>query len=159
MRRHIMMVLVAMLGCLLGHTGAVNAQEVITSLSGEELLSIVQELGYRGELGKDSQGEPMIRSRAAGSTFTIYFYQCRASKNKCEHLQFSSAFRMDERPAYEKMNEWNRVRRWARAYLDRDGDPVIQFDVSVQGVTRDYLRLAFERWELLLGAFKTHMRQ
>ncbi len=34
-------------------------------------------------------------------------------------------------PDYELINEWNRTKRFSRAYLDRDGDAVLEADLDV----------------------------
>ncbi|WP_430408214.1 YbjN domain-containing protein [Hydrogenophilus thiooxidans] len=39
---------------------------------------------------------------------------------------------------YEQINDWNRTKRISRAYIDRDGDPVVESDLLVgKGVTED----------------------
>jgi hypothetical protein len=33
----------------------------------------------------------------------------------------------------QQVNEWNRTKRYSRAYLDSDGDPVIELDLDLAG--------------------------
>ena len=49
---------------------------------------------------------------------------------------------------------WNRDARFGRAYLDRDGDPVVEMDVDVsRGATTEALASNLESWRLVLREF------
>lgn len=47
-------------------------------------------------------------------------------------LQAFAGFR-SEKANLTKVNEWNRNKRYSRAYIDGDGDPVIELDLDLRG--------------------------
>lgn len=56
------------------------------------------------------------------------------------------------------VNEWNRLTRGSRAYLDSAGDVVLEADLYLRGgVTWDTLRQFFERFERTIKRFETHV--
>jgi hypothetical protein len=62
----------------------------------------------------------------------------------------------DDKPTSPRINEWNRKKRWSKAYLDKDGDPNISFDINLRdGVARGNLETDIGRWVETIGDFKT----
>ena len=58
----------------------------------------------------------------------------------------------------DKINEWNRSKRFSRAYLDADGDAVVEMDLNLRGgVTRDNIEANFSNWRLILDQFTAHI--
>lgn len=54
----------------------------------------------------------------------------------------------------DRINEWNRTKRFSRAYLDREGDPIIESDIDLEGgVTRDAMVAWIRTFAVSLGAF------
>ena len=54
----------------------------------------------------------------------------------------------------QQVNEWNRSKRYSRAYLDGDGDPVIEFDLYVaEGVTIAHIKEVVRTAKISLTAF------
>lgn len=54
----------------------------------------------------------------------------------------------------EKLNSYNKTYRWARAYLDRDGDLVIKDELSFKGgIHADNIKFKVEQFAELLGTF------
>jgi len=116
---------------------------VLTSISGEEMAQLVREEGYSAELDRDSRGDPMIRFQVAGYTCLLFFYGVQ--DDRADSLQFRAAFR--ENVPIEKVNEWNRRKRFLKVYLDEDGDLNMDMDVDLEGgVTRDYLLERVRTW-------------
>ncbi len=119
------------------------------------LVAALQEGGYKAALDTDGSGDPRIKSAASGANFSIYFYGCTANTN-CKSIQFSTSYTVKPKLTLQKINEWNAKNRFAQAYLDQDGDPVIQFDVVLQNGAPSRLFLAsVERWTTAMGAFQT----
>lgn len=53
----------------------------------------------------------------------------------------------DSRASLERINEWNRTKRFSKSYLDRDGDPILALDLDLAGGVEkarilDFLRTA-----------------
>lgn len=54
----------------------------------------------------------------------------------------------------ETVNEWNRTKRYSRAYLDSDGDPVLEAEQDLEGsVTLDRLKDFIRTFNLSLSTF------
>lgn len=116
---------------------------IFTTISGEEMAQIVREEGYAPELGADSRGDPLIRFRVEGYNCLLVFYGVQ--DGRAMSLQFRAAFR--EQVDIGKVNEWNRRKRFLKAYLDEDGDINMDMDVDLEGgVTRAYLVERLRTW-------------
>lgn len=124
-------------------------------MTGPEVAAWLQKAGYKAELTKDADNDPMINSAAEGQTFKIYFYDCDEAK-RCKALQFSAGFDLKEGLKLEKVNEWNRKNRYLKAYLDDDMDPYVQYDINVNaGRTFAGLDDDFGVWTGMISDFTT----
>jgi hypothetical protein len=85
----------------------------------------------------------MIRFRVEGYNCLLFFYG--VEDGRAMSLQFRAAFR--EQVPMEKVNEWNRRKRFLKVYLDEDGDVNMDMDVDLEGgVTRAYLAERLRTW-------------
>ncbi|MCW4461136.1 YbjN domain-containing protein [Sphingomonas sp. BT-65] len=73
-------------------------------------------------------------------------------------MQFYAGFSKTKMDA-AKMNEWNRDKRWGRAYIDKEGDPVIEMDINMApgGMERALFADSLDIWSKLLGEFRTRV--
>ncbi|WP_240307567.1 YbjN domain-containing protein [Thermus caldifontis] len=76
---------------------------------------------------------------------------------RCNLLILSAGF--SRKVTLERINQWNRDYRQSRAYLDRDGNPWVEWELDLtEGVTRDavkrFLRLFLEA---VLPLFMEHI--
>ena len=94
------------------------------------LVSALHEAGYTAKLSTDKVGDPLITSAVSGSTFQIFFYNCKDHKN-CATVQFHSGYDFTTAPSLELINEWNRTNRFGRAFLDKENDPILEMDVDL----------------------------
>ena len=118
------------------------------------LVAALQKAGYKAKLTQD-EGKPEIESSAAGATFYLYFQNCE-SKDGCEDIMVQAAYDMDKDGVpLEKINDFNRDNRWARAYLDKDRDPVIESDLMFVGKQMDEAAFieSIKAWDDALGRF------
>lgn len=123
-----------------------------------EVADVLQERGYRAEIGKDSAGDPIITSGAGGVTFRIYFYGC--TNERCTSIQFAAGFDLDAGMSLERVNEWNRRHRFGRAYLDEENDPYVEMDVDVElGFSTESLASNLDTWASVLPAFRSFIRE
>lgn len=129
--------------------------QTVDSARPATLVAALQEAGYKATLDTDSSGDPRIKSGASGANFSIYFYGCSANAN-CKSIQFSTSYTVKPKLTLQKINEWNAKNRFGQAYLDQDGDPVIQFDVVLENGTPSNLFIAsLDRWTTAMGTFQT----
>jgi hypothetical protein len=126
----------------------------------QKLAAVLQAAGYQAELGKDNVGDPMITSAAAGSKFVVLFYNC-TDHAACSTIQFQTAWAMKTKPTLAAINEWNHGNRFARAYIDKEGDPGIMMDVNLDkgGMPLGLFRDNLEVWVAVLGNFKKQLAQ
>lgn len=105
----------------------------------------------------DSFGDPLIRSAADDIRFSISFYDC--DDGPCDSLLFYAGFDSPRPRNLTLVNDWNRDYRFARAYLDSEGDPVIEMDVSLgaDGIGRRNFNSILDSWKSLLSGFRDHI--
>ena len=118
------------------------------------LVAALQKAGYKAKLTQE-EGKPEIESSAAGATFYLYFQNCE-SKDGCEDIMVQSAYDMDkDAVTLEAINDFNRDNRWARAYLDKDRDPVIESDLMFVDKQMDEAAFieSMKAWDDALGRF------
>jgi hypothetical protein len=106
-----------------GFTPPMAAQEVVSEVSTEQLRKMLESMGYEVEQPK----EDMLQFAIEGHTALIV--------NKKTNIQFYSYFKKQKKMDLKKVNEWNATMRFSRAYLDKDGDAVIEWDDDLEGGT------------------------
>ena len=103
----------------------IDDTQVVTTISGARLNDILQASGFTG--GKvDEDGGVLIRIASKPVYFTV---------DDQESIQAHTAWTTDDttRPSADKMNDWNRTKRYSKAYFDSDRDPVLQLDLDLAG--------------------------
>lgn len=133
------------------------AQQVIAK-DPQTVVQTLQAEGYAAKLGTDNQGDPMITSSSSGSKFVILFYNCTDNKD-CATIQFRSSYDFDEPVPLEKLNEWNRTKRFIRAYLDEENDPAVDMDIDLDkgGISTPLFIEYLGTWVMLVAQFEEHI--
>lgn len=122
------------------------------------IAKAMQNLGYRATLEKDSEGDPIIRSAATGTNFSVWFYGCDDDNGDCTGINFSTGFDLEDGATMETINTWNRDRLVGYSYLDDESDPYLQFFVVTNGgISQDALASILARWETSVADFKLHI--
>jgi hypothetical protein len=81
----------------------------------------------------------------------VYFYQCEGGR--CGSIQFSAGFEGAASVPMTKVMEWNRTKRFGRAFLD-GGSLFVEMDMDVErGATTEALANNFERWAAVVEQF------
>src|SRR3954467_4643794 len=122
------------------------------------LVRALQNGGYAAKLGVDKVGDPMITSGVAGTTYQIFFYNCTNHK-ECATVTFHSGYDLTSSPGLERMNEWNRGKRFGRGYLDKEDDPILEMDVDLDdgGLSPLLFIDNIEFWASILADFEKHI--
>ena len=122
------------------------------------VVQALQSGGYSATIGTDSVGDPMITSGIGGTTFQIFFYNCTDNR-QCATVQFHSGYDLNEAISLERINQWNRSQRFGRAFLDAEGDPILEMDVDLDdgGISRLLFIDNIEFWSSILGNFERHI--
>ena len=136
-------------------SGPLQAQTMLTGADTAAILDIAQTFG-QADLVKQSNGDPQITGKMDGVTYQIYFQNCTKNR-KCEDINFYLGF-LDIKPSLEDINDWNKNKRFGRAYLDNDEDACVEMDVDlVQGVSPEYIESQFALWQLIVQQFSEHI--
>lgn len=122
------------------------------------VATFLEDYGLKVTRDTDDEGDPMLQSRIEGTYFDVFFYGCTEAKN-CTSIEFSAVFETNAPMKYAEVNDWNRQNRFARAYLDDDGNPNIEFDVNLdfEGVGGKNFDDTIDLWRLALADFRKHI--
>jgi hypothetical protein len=122
------------------------------------LVRALQKEGMAAKLGVDKVGDPMITSGVGGTTFQIFFYNCTKNKD-CATVQFHSGYDLKTPVSLDKLNEWNRNKRFGRAFLDAENDPILEMDVDLDdgGLSQALFIDNVQFWSSILGEFEKHI--
>lgn len=130
-------------------------QDYCDSITGSEMEGVLKDLGFGSELTTDSRGDPLIKFHVEGFRSLILFYKLEAGRARS--VQFFAGF--STKPPAQQVNEWNRQKRFGRAYLDKDGDVCLEMDTDLEGgVRREHVAEAVRTWRALLVAFVNFLR-
>ncbi len=133
------------------------AAQMVTAKDPQSVVKVLQDAGFQAKLDKSEDGEPMIRSGASGSKFTIFFFNCTAGKD-CATVQFYSGYEK-KGLKLEQINAWNQGQRFGRAYLDKEGEPAIEMDLDLDdgGVSPALFTDNLEFWTTIMAGFEKHI--
>ena len=114
--------------------------------------------GFEATIGKDNLGAPMISSAHHGTRFKVLFYNCTGERD-CATIQFHAGYDLGTGISLEKINAWNSSQRFGRAYLDKEGDPILEMDVDLDDGGLSHLLFIdnIEFWASVLGKFERHI--
>ena len=122
------------------------------------VAAFLQDYGLKPQPGIDDQGDPMLSSSVDDTKFDVYFYGCTKAQD-CSSVAFSAAFLTPEPLKYATLNGWNQKARFGRAYLDGEGNAVIEYDVNLDkdGVGGKNFTDTIDIWRSLLDDFRKHI--
>jgi hypothetical protein len=64
------------------------------------------------------------------------------------------------RVSLSRINEWNKNKRFAKAYLDKDNDPILESDLELTGgVTEQNIKEWIKTYYLCLKGFRDHLAE
>ena len=125
----------------------------ISAKNPEAMRSALAAAGHAVELKKDSDGDPLISVEIKGLRFSIAFFGCEIHVG-CTTVALYKAFRSDKKLTADQLNRFNGSTRFARAYLDGEGDPTIQLDMLlVEGISSNAFVAHAEIFRATVGAF------
>lgn len=136
-------------------TTASIATAEITATDAHVVMKAMQDFGLVATMDKDAQGDPKISSRVSDTKYSVYFYGCEDNDN-CSSILIKAGYDLNTGLSALKINEWNRKKRFAKAYIDDEGDPFLEMDINLDfdGVgnknfedTLDWWRLSVEDFE------------
>jgi hypothetical protein len=118
----------------------------------ETLAEHLKDVGYRVELRTLDSGAQAIIVKVSGSTVVATLYP-KSAETKTS-VQFYVSYPKSERYSAEKLNLFNKNYRFAKVYEDNDGDPCMEMDWNVNGMSEDAFKYYLDMFEANLAAFK-----
>lgn len=106
-----------------GSASRLAAPQVLERISPAQLQEIFKEEGY--SFTPDADGDVVWKIDGV-KTMVL-------RSEKGNQLSFVAAFKSTEKTTLVKVNEWNRTKKFSRSYLDKDGDPMLQLDLDLEG--------------------------
>jgi hypothetical protein len=130
------------------------------------IASLLRARGLPAQVNHTSSGSPYVRSRLDGFKFSVFMFACnkQAKPIPCKGIQFYSGYKMSRPLTYARMNEWNRTKRYARGYVQRDAATGqltkvrIEMDLSFSGgMTRSIFMAHLNLFRRLNKVFRQHI--
>jgi len=156
-RQAIVLGLIAlMLGALPVQAVNVKKSAVIRQLTTDHMVKALSDQGASDlEETTDDQGDPMVNAEYDGLSFAVLFYNCEGSG--CEWGQFRASFERSDLSHDAKLkiiNEWNLDWVFGKAYVNEDGDMILEQPFVVEGgVTQANLTNNAEEWLIAMKRY------
>ena len=131
--------------------------QMVSAKDPATLVSALQAKGFQAQL-TTAAGEPAIKSGTGGVNFSIFFEDCTAGKD-CTTVTFFTGF-TDLEADVARVNEWNQTSRFAHAYIDKEGDPVLRMDVDLDhaGIPIENFNEYLDIWASRAGRYVSFLR-
>lgn len=144
------------LAAALALSAPASATDLVDAGMVEQIRQIASGHGST-EVDKLDDGSPRIKGRIDGIRYQILFYGCEKNGSKCQNIQLYAGWSLaeDQKVGMAAINDWNRNYRFGKAYLDAENDPVIEYDISLEGgVSRQNLDESLETWSEVISGFE-----
>jgi hypothetical protein len=88
-------------------------------------------------------------------TYSIDFLSCNDAGVDCKSIQFHSGFTAEAPITIDAIQTYNRDHRFARAFLDSESQPAIQYDINLAagGISEQLFLDNIELWEVMIEIF------
>jgi hypothetical protein len=132
-------------------TPAARAGATIDATDPAWVLAAARDLGD-ASMTRDSMGDPLIEGQLDGKDYRLYFYNCSENRD-CRSLMFFAAWEAEDLTD-AAMADWNREKRFGKAYIDEDGRAAVEMNVNLHGgVTLANLGDTLGWWRRVLVEF------
>lgn len=138
----------------------ISKDTLFGDVGSEEIEQLLTELGLSFQIGTDAYGDPLWTVVFEGIQFVLYVDDAvDDAPGRYRYLQLYAGWLTGGAVPCEVINDWNRLRRGSRAYIDDAGDAVLEADLYLQGgVTWEAMRQFVERFEEAVASFLSHIR-
>ena len=128
---------------------ALEAQRTVTSITRDDLITYVKDEGF-GSI--ETRNATSFLTRMEG--YKVAFFVL--SDGESVQAYFG---RSGTEARLASINAWNKSKRYSRAYLDDDGDPVLELDLDLAGgVTPDRIRDFIRTVKLSVSKFSSEVK-
>lgn len=135
--------------------------ELVGANDPDLIRQILQGQGHSVERKSDKDSADYLESVHNGLKFLVLFMNCDDSNRDCKTIQFYMGFSDAKDTSLETINKWNANKRFARAYRDDSGDPVLEMDLDLdfKGIPRENVGEAMNTWKALMSSFQDHINE
>jgi hypothetical protein len=98
---------------------------VITTMTMDDVEGVLRRMGYSFEPVTDRPRSRRFRQEGRPVVITL--------NERGNNLIMWSWVPGNGQVTLEKVNEWNKTKRFSRVYLDSDGDPNVEWDIDIEG--------------------------
>lgn len=135
------------------------AAQMVTAKDPKSIVAALEAQGWPAKLVTSDKEDPTIETNRDGIKSIILLLNCNDAHKDCRSLQFYMGFNDAKDTTLEKLNEWNKTKRFGRAYRDSEGDPVMEMDVDTDhnGVERALFNEYLLTWAELVQKFRAHL--
>jgi hypothetical protein len=146
------------LGAAALFTAAPARAELVNAANPETIKAVVESQGWPATIVANEGDDPYIESNRNGLKFLVLFMNCEEGQ-RCKTLQYYMGFSDAKDVTLERLNQWNKEKRFARAYRDEAGDPVLEMDVDLDfaGIPRENVGETFNTWASLMDSFREYV--
>lgn len=125
--------------------GPASAQQMRERITAEQLTGLLRDKGLEGKVNENGN----VIVQVNGSKI-VYFI-------KDQTMQAYFGLRGTSANV-NSINEWNKSKRFGRAYIDGDGDPCVELDFDLEGgVSEESIKVWFDTVNLIVRSFRTHV--
>ena len=124
--------------------GIGESAPVVTKMNLDDLESLARGMG----LSPSREKANAVRFKLSGYTAFLL--------TKGPDIQLYAWF--NDKVSVQKINDWNKKQRFCRAYVDKDGDAVLESDLDLEGgVTLENIKAFIDAYRTLLPLFARHL--
>ena len=125
--RRVRSVLLAILAFCVVLPAAARAQAVRTEVSAKDMTRILTAMGLEVQALDAGRAERSAMKFELGG-YPVVLVLANGNSDASLYAGFT-----DTKTKVNKVNEWNQQKRFSRAYIDKDGDPVLEADIDFTG--------------------------
>ncbi len=133
------------------------------------IVTWLQGHGYSPEVKRDNTANSdYVAVSAGGVNWSIYFYNCTGGNDSCHQcadactataIQYAAGWNATG-VGLDKLNAWNRDKRYLRTYSDTGGAVWAEYDIDVApGGTWEQLDNTLVTWNTSLGIYRKYIGQ
>lgn len=129
--------------------------ELVNAKNPTAIKAILESQGWPATLVQETDKDPYLESSRNGLKFLVLFMNC-ADHRDCKTLQYYMGFNDAKNTSLDRLNQWNKDKRFARAYRDEEGDPVLEMDVDLDfsGLPRENIGETLNTWASLMDSYR-----
>ncbi len=123
----------------------------------DDVAGWLRDQGLEATITKDAAGHEIVSTVIGGVKFGVYLLDCK--DDRCGSIQFAAGWARTGGTDLARVNEWNRTKRWARAYLDKSNGVWVESDIDLTpGGSYELLNDNLATWKKTLDGAKAFFR-